>query len=169
MVGRVVVQSPEDYKAWLNGADVGDVPPEEAGRQLFTSLGCITCHGIQAPSMAGLFGRRQEVITNSGKTELVDVDEKYLYESITNSTAKVVKGYQPIMPSFRPPVTITEDQVMQLIAYIRSLQDAKVGPGGDEITQPAATQPSGTGIVTPARAPSIHPGVGPGVNRLPQD
>jgi cytochrome c oxidase subunit 2 len=169
MVGRVVVQSPEDYKAWLNGADLGDVPPEEAGRLLFTSLGCITCHAVQAPTMAGLFGRKQQVITNTGRTELVDVDEKYLYESITNSTAKVVKGYQPIMPSFRPPVTISEDQVMQLIAYIRSLKDAKVGPGGDEVAQPATTQPTGAGNVTPTRAPAIRPGVGPGINRLPQD
>jgi cytochrome c oxidase subunit II len=169
MVGRVIVQTPEDYKAWLNGADLSDAPPEEAGRHLFTSLGCITCHGIQAPSMAGLFGRKQEVVTNSGKTEMITADESYLYESITNSTAKVVKGYQPIMPSYRPPVTISEDQVMQLIAYIRSLKDAKVGPAGDEVAQPATTQPSGEGIVTPSQAPAIRPGVGPGVNRLPQD
>jgi hypothetical protein len=80
-----------------------------------------------------------------------------------------VKGYQPIMPSYRPPVTISEDQVMQLIAYIRSLKDAKVGPAGDEVAQPATTQPSGEGIVTPSQAPAIRPGVGPGVNRLPQD
>jgi cytochrome c oxidase subunit 2 len=171
MIGRVVVQSPEDYKAWLNGTDLGDLPPEEAGRNLFTSLGCITCHAVQAPTMAGLFGRTQEVLINNdpAKTQKVTVDEKYLYESIVNSTAKVVRGYQPIMPSYRPPVTISEDQVMQLIAYIRSLKDAKVGQGGDEVQQPAAAQPSGTGVVTPTPAPAIRPGVGPGANRTPQE
>src|SRR4051812_9560073 len=56
MVGTVTVMSQDDYKAWLTGSEAGDVPAAEAGRLLFNSLGCVTCHGVQAPSMAGLFG-----------------------------------------------------------------------------------------------------------------
>jgi cytochrome c oxidase subunit 2 len=166
MVGRVIAMEPDQYKEWLNGSERGDLPPAEAGRQLFTSLGCITCHAIQAPTMAGLYGRRQEVVLPSGKTEIITADEAYLHESIVDSTAKVVKGYQPIMPSFRPPGAISEEQVSQLVAYIRTLKDAKQGPAGDEVPQPATTQPTGGGI---PQTPGIRPGIGPGLNRLPQD
>ena len=41
----------------------------------------------------------------------------------STTTAKVVEGYPPIMPSFRGQVT--EDQLLQLIAYIKSLKDPK--------------------------------------------
>jgi cytochrome c oxidase subunit 2 len=167
MIGRVIAMEPGDYKEWLNGNELGDLPPSEAGRHLFTSLGCITCHGLQAPSMAGLFGRQQEVILQNGRAELVTVDEAYLRESITNSTAKIVKGYEPIMPSYQPPNAITEEQISSLVAYIRSLKDAKRGPGGDEVpqTQPAVEGPGGL----PGPQPGIRPGIGPGANRTPQN
>jgi cytochrome c oxidase subunit 2 len=162
MVGRVVAMDPAEYKEWLNGNDFGDVAPAEAGRQLFNSLGlgCSTCHGLQAPTMAGLFGRQQEVVLQNGQTQVVTVDETYLRESITDSTVKVVKGYQPIMPSYKTPNAITEEQISAIVAYIRSLKDAKVGPGGDEIpqTQPTNQTPSGL----PGRQPGIQPGIGPG-------
>ncbi len=160
MVGRVVVMEEDKYKEWLTGSANGDLPPADAGKQLFTSLGCITCHAVQAPTMAGLFGRRQEVLLPSGESKLITADEEYLHESILDSTTKIVKGYQPIMPSFRNQVT--EEQVSQLVAYIRSLKDAKVGQAGDEIPQTQPFGPAGTGG-TPA--PGIQPGVGPGPNR----
>jgi cytochrome c oxidase subunit 2 len=48
------------------------------------------------------------------------VDDTYLRESILNSQAKVVQGYQPIMPTFQG--LMTEEQVLQLVAYIKSLK-----------------------------------------------
>jgi mono/diheme cytochrome c family protein len=96
----------------------------------------------------------------SGKSTIVTADEAYLHESILNSTDKIVKGYQPIMPSYRNQ--LTEEQVSQLVAYIRSLKDAKVGPAGDEVPQTQPLEPAGSGS-TPA--PGIQPGIGPGPNR----
>jgi cytochrome c oxidase subunit II len=164
MVGKVHVMEPDDYKEWLNGNDYGDLAPAEAGRLLFTSQGCITCHAVQAPTMAGLFGRQQEVLLPNGGTEIVTVDESYLRESITNSTAKIVKGYQPIMPSYQPAKALSEEQISNLVAYIRSLKDAKRGPAGDEVPQTQPTEVEGPGGL-PGRTPSIQPGVGPGANR----
>ncbi len=163
MIGRVIAMEQDDYTNWLNGNDFGDLAPAEAGRELFTSLGCITCHAVQAPTMAGLYGRRQEVVLPNGKTEIVTVNEDYLRESITNSGAKVVRGYEPIMPSYQPSKTITEEQISNIVAYIRSLKDAKQGSAGDELpqTQPAVESPDGL----PGRPPAIQPGVGPGPNR----
>lgn len=49
-------------------------------------------------------------------------DDAYLRESILQPMAKVVKGYPPAMPTFAGQ--LSEDQVMSLIAYIKSLDGA---------------------------------------------
>ena len=41
-------------------------------------------------------------------------------ESILNPQAAVVAGYQPIMPTFKG--LVSEEGLLQLIAYIKSLQ-----------------------------------------------
>jgi cytochrome c oxidase subunit 2 len=134
MIGRVVVMEPEDYQQWLAGT-VADEPPAVSGSKLFRQYGCVTCHGVQAPSLAGLFGREEDVTRPNGRRERVRVDEAYLRESILNSGAAVVAGYQPIMPSFRGQ--LSEEQLLQLVSYIKSLRDARApetqpgqAPGG---------------------------------------
>ena len=47
-------------------------------------------------------------------------DEAYIRESIVQPQAKVVDGFQPVMPPFQGMVT--EEQLLQLIAYVKSLQ-----------------------------------------------
>ena len=49
----------------------------------------------------------------------VMADEAYMRESILNPQAKVVNGFQPMMPTFQG--LVTEEQLLQLIAYVRSL------------------------------------------------
>jgi len=53
---------------------------------------------------------------------IVTADENYLRESIMNSQAKVVAGYQT--PSIMPPFQgqISEESLLQLIAYIKTLK-----------------------------------------------
>jgi cytochrome c oxidase subunit 2 len=116
MIGTVYVMEPDKYQAWLSGSDA-DVPPRVSGERLFTSLGCLTCHSSQAPTMAGLFG--SQVRLADGRT--VVADESYLRESILESQEKIVEGYRSIMPSFRGQVT--EEQLIDLISYIKSLKD----------------------------------------------
>ena len=117
MIGKVTVMEPEAYQAWLSGSAGTDEAPVEAGRQLFTSLGCVTCHGSVAPTMAGLFMSKREL--QDGSTAVAN--DNYLRESILDSTERVVAGYAPIMPSFRGQ--ISEEQLMNLIAYIKSLRE----------------------------------------------
>jgi cytochrome c oxidase subunit 2 len=127
MIGRVVVMEPAEYQQWLSGRDSGILQtalaaqaPEAAGGQLFTQLGCPTCHreqpGALGPSLHGLYG--EKVRLADGRS--VTADESYLRESIIDPTAKVVAGYQPVMPTFRPRVN--EEQLLQLIQYIKSLR-----------------------------------------------
>lgn len=129
MVGRVVVQTPEDYQAWLAGTTPAESPAAQ-GYRLFQSLGCVTCHGQQAPTMSGLY--LSQVKLDDGST--VVADENYLRTSILDSTAQVVAGYKPLMPSFRRQ--ITEDQVNALVAYIKSLKDAQIGPPSGPLPPP---------------------------------
>jgi cytochrome c oxidase subunit 2 len=56
-------------------------------------------------------------------------------ESIVNPQAKIVDGFPPIMPTFQG--LVTEEQLLQLIAYVRSLGEATPtrGTGGPPTTQ----------------------------------
>ena len=47
-------------------------------------------------------------------------DEAYIRESIVQPQAKVVAGFQPVMPTFQG--LVTEEQLLQLIAYVKSLK-----------------------------------------------
>jgi cytochrome c oxidase subunit 2 len=123
MIGSVIAMDPEDFQAWLGGGPVVD-SPVAAGAKLFQDLVCITCHQAGAqqrgPVLTNLFGSRVELQGGSS----VIADEAYLRESILNPQAKIVAGYLPVMPTFQG--LVTEEQLLQLIAYVRSLSQ----PGG---------------------------------------
>ena len=56
----------------------------------------------------------------------VVADEAYLRESIVNPQAKIVQGFQPIMPTFQG--LVSEEQLLQLIAYVKSLRRGHARP-----------------------------------------
>jgi cytochrome c oxidase subunit 2 len=117
MIGRVVALKPADYQAWLSGQVAGE-PAAVTGGKLFEQLGCARCHQSESrplgPALEGLFGRRIEL--QSGET--IVADETYMRESILNPKAKIVAGYQPIMPTFQG--LISEEGLHQIIAYLKS-------------------------------------------------
>ncbi len=132
MIGWVTVMEPEDYQTWL-AAGPAPASPAAAGEQLFAQLACSTCHkstpGGRGPVLEGLYGT--EVLLATGSR--VEVDDAYLRESILNPSARVVAGYEPIMPSFQGQVS--EEGVHQLITYIKGLkatQAAAAAPGAAE-------------------------------------
>ena len=140
MIGRVVVMEPGDYERWL--AERADLSPALRGRQLFLKLQCITCHnneaGNRAPNLGGLFMRR--VPLEGGAT--VVADESYLRESILYPARKVRAGWRPIMPSFIAEFrtkkgTIDEEQLVSLIAYVKSLHEGDLPPRVEESSPPA--------------------------------
>ncbi|MBI5508301.1 MAG: cytochrome c oxidase subunit II [Deltaproteobacteria bacterium] len=117
MTGKIVVLEPADYSAWLSGRSAE--PPAVAGKKLFDKLGCATCHQQDAsgrgPSLLGVFGSKVQ-LQGGGK---VVADETYLRESVLSPQAKLVAGYEGIMPTFTGQVD--EEKLLDLIAYIRSL------------------------------------------------
>ena len=118
MRGRVVVLEPAEFEKWLSGGATG-MSMVDLGESLFQRFGCITCHRAggtsQGPSLVGLFGKSVQL--QDGKT--VTANEDYIRESILEPQAKVVAGYQPIMPTFKG--LVSEEAILQLIAYIKSL------------------------------------------------
>ena len=119
MGGRIVVMESAEYERWLTGGASAESLPA-AGEALFARLACNTCHKSdgsgRGPSLVGKFGKTEKLA--SGET--VAVDESYVRESILNPQAKITTGYPPIMPTFKG--LVTEDQLLQLIAYIKSLK-----------------------------------------------
>ncbi|HUZ47432.1 MAG TPA: cytochrome c oxidase subunit II [Terriglobia bacterium] len=123
MRGWVYVMKPEDYEKWLRGG-VSGITMADQGEKLYHQFGCITCHGTgKGPAFAGLYGK---TVTLSNKQTVV-ANEAYLRESILYPTAQIVNGYPPIMPTFKGQVS--EDQVLQLIAYIKSLGSTERNTG----------------------------------------
>ena len=122
MVGRVVVLEPAEFEKWLSGGATG-LSMIDQGGSLFKRFGCETCHGAggtsQGPPLAGLFGKTVKL--QGGTT--VTADENYIRESILDPRAKIVAGYQPIMPTFKG--LVSEEGLLQLIAYIKSLEGAE--------------------------------------------
>jgi cytochrome c oxidase subunit 2 len=118
MGGWVYVMAPRDYEAWLSGGASGGSLAEN-GQKLFDELACGNCHkpdgSGRCPSLTGLFGKTVQLA--GGAT--VKADEGYIRESILQPQAKIVAGYGPIMPTFQG--LVTEEGVLQLIEYIKSL------------------------------------------------
>jgi cytochrome c oxidase subunit 2 len=122
MVGWVHVMEPQQYEQWLSGSIAGDTA-EEAGRKLFETMRCDTCHkeandspGARGPALAGLLGR--QIVLKDGNT--VVANEDYVRESILKPLAKVVKGFDPIMPTYEGQ--LGEEQILQILAYIKTLK-----------------------------------------------
>jgi len=131
MGGWVTVMEPMDYAAWLSGSSDATANPVVAGEKLFAEKACTTCHlsnGTgRAPSLNGVYGA--QVLLADGST--VTADDAYIRESILQPQAKIVAGYQPLMPSFQGQ--LTEEQIIDLSEYIKSLQSQPVPATGSGV------------------------------------
>lgn len=120
MGGWITAMEPADYAAWLSGSTGAAGDPLQAGEKLFTEKACITCHFSdgkgRAPSLNGVYGAK--VLLADGST--ITADDSYLRESLLQPNAKIVAGFQPLMPSFQGQ--LTEEQIVALTTYIKSLQ-----------------------------------------------
>ncbi|MEN3000956.1 MAG: cytochrome c [Armatimonadota bacterium] len=107
-------------KSGLTEQELADA---KKGRALFKLLGCDTCHmnpttGKNYPDLRGIYGKKVRFKDGS----VAVVDDAYLRESILQSNKRILAGYEPAMPDFSH---LKEEQVRQLIAYIKSLKDEK--------------------------------------------
>ena len=94
-------------------------PPAQEGREIANANGCSSCHGkngqgVTAPSWQGIYNERIELETGA----LVLANEDYLYRSITDPQADIVKDWTIKMPTN----ALTDDQVNAIITYIKELK-----------------------------------------------
>jgi cytochrome c oxidase subunit 2 len=118
MIGSIHVLEPPRYQEWLEGGVPGETLAQ-VGERLFQQIGCATCHaeepGSRGPSLRGLFG---STVRLKDGTEVL-ADENYLRESILRPSAKVVSGFDPVMPAYEGQ--ISEEDLLKFIAWIKSL------------------------------------------------
>jgi len=125
MIGSIIVQEPDEYERWLAGGAPGE-SMEQAGAKVFQANGCPTCHLADGtglgPSLLGVYGNPVKLTTG----QIVTADDAYVRQHILNPKVTTVFGYHSIMPSFQGQ--LTEEQLNNLIAYIRALGKAQPMP-----------------------------------------
>ncbi len=106
----------------VNDSKKADVASAEQGLKIFRRTACAGCHsegtrtkGMYGPPFQGLYGAKREF--EDGTSAIAD--DTYIRESIFNPAKKVVKGYNPEMPSFEG--ILTETDIQSVTLYIKSL------------------------------------------------
>lgn len=129
MYAKLVVDTPEDYEAWMVKAgnwmvneDGTMKSPLEIGELTYNRKGCKACHSIDgtagtAPSFGGLFGLERTFVDGSTAT----ADENYISQSIREPYSQLVQGYGEQMTVYSP--MLPEEQIAGIIAYIKDLKD----------------------------------------------
>jgi cytochrome c oxidase subunit 2 len=102
------------------------LPPTKMGELVYSRKSCAQCHSldgstITGPTWKGLWGRTEDVrVAATGEMTQVKVDENYIRESVLDPGAKVVKGFDPVMPTFQGK--LTDREITVLIAYIKTIE-----------------------------------------------
>lgn len=135
-VVRVVSQ--QDFQDWLESAATPtDIPLPQLGERLYTQRGCQSCHSLDGsrkvgPTFQGLYGTTDHTMTDGSS---VTADENYLRESILKPEAKIVEGYQNLMPGAYS--NLSERELSGLIEFIKEQSD-KDPPASDAQTASAS-------------------------------
>jgi cytochrome c oxidase subunit 2 len=121
MLATVVVHEPGGYETWLADAsnlfDKYTLP--EIGEIYYTKFGCKSCHSLDGtrvigPSFKGIWEAEHVLVDGSR----VIVDENYIRESILEPQAKVVAGYDPVMPTFKG--RFKDEDITAMIEFIKT-------------------------------------------------
>ena len=142
MWGEVIVLPGPEFDTWLQAQKRGLVQRIDSGgessvdlrggilrfgQRVAASQGCFKCHSVDGtphigPTWLDLY-QRVEPLTD-GKQ--VKADEAYLTESMVNPLAQIVRGFPPVMPSYRGKMSPPE--YAALVEYIKSLTSDRPQP-----------------------------------------
>ncbi|MBN2366731.1 MAG: cytochrome c oxidase subunit II [Calditrichaeota bacterium] len=94
-----------------------------AGSRLVQTRGCMACHSTDGskmigPTFQGLFGR-EVVLIEDEKEITITADESYIRESIMQPNKKLVKGYNPLMPSQEGQ--LSDEELNAIVEYLKKL------------------------------------------------
>jgi len=118
MIGWVYAMPPREYAEWLANNE-NDEPMAQQGERIFNHYTCNYCHvpdgSGRGPSLVGIFGKPEKL--SNGQSPVVDED--LIRRALMEPNSVPVEGFAPIMPTFKGQ--FTEEQILQLIAYVKSL------------------------------------------------
>lgn len=119
MLAKVVIMEEDKFNKWLESKDDSNVPLADLGKKLYTDRACAGCHSLDGtrgsgPSYKGLFGKKEKLADGTEVT----ADENYLRESILQPGAKIVAGFDNVMPAFQGQ--LNEKQILALIEFIKA-------------------------------------------------
>lgn len=138
MIANVIVHERADYDKWLEQASnwMDELPLVKAGELLViggqgrSGKGCKQCHTVEpnapqgtGPNLWGIYGH--EVKLRDGSTTMVE--DNYLRESIVDPGAKIVAGFENVMPSYKG--RLKDREISAIIEYIKSLRPQEASEG----------------------------------------
>ena len=132
-MNATVVVHPDQasFDAWATeGADAA-LSLVDLGRKVFDDKGCNACHTVSKADKAsggigpGLWGEWGETEKLADGTS-VRFDENYVRESIVKPGARLVAGFDDVMP----PIPLEEREMLAVIAYLQSLTEGAARAGG---------------------------------------
>jgi cytochrome c oxidase subunit 2 len=122
MRAKLVVMGTKEYQEWLAGETEAEAKPlAERGEELLEHSGCLACHSLDGtakigPTLKGLYGHVATL--SDGST--ITADDNYIRESILEPNARIVKGFPPVMPTFKG--TLKDEDITAIIAYMKTLK-----------------------------------------------
>ena len=142
MIGKVIVMEPAAFQTWLAGGKPTGTMADLGARGCSPTSAASTCHMDATPGprpvAATACSATQVTLANGEK---VTADEAYIRESILTPTAKMVAGFPPLMPTFQG--VVSEEQIAQLTAYIKSLASTSRAPATGTPAAPAGAPAPG--------------------------
>ncbi len=123
MENLVIVNTQADYHAWIaeqRAIAAASQTPEGQGQLLTVKNGCIGCHSVDGsklvgPSWLGIYGSTRDFADGTSAV----ADDAYITASIRNPQAREVAGFSP---SSMPPYTLTDEEIANIIAYLKTLK-----------------------------------------------
>jgi cytochrome c oxidase subunit II len=161
MQAKLTVESEEDFEKFMatGGTEYLDYTnnPAAWGKLQWQRKGCQTCHSIDGtrtpgggPSWKGIWGKMEKL--NNGQEVLVDAN--YVTESVNLPQAKIVAGFDPIMPTFQG--LLRPHELQGIMAFIKSLGNDPNGgpPAPTKLFMPVPSGASGAAGAAPTTAPA---------------
>ena len=111
-----IVMKPAAFRAWVQEQkNAAQAPPGQAGKAVFTSNGCASCHTLKAAGATGTVGPDLDKLPAYAKQAGKPL-EAFVKESIVDPNAYVQPGFpKNLMPPFS---TLPKDQLDALVTYL---------------------------------------------------
>jgi cytochrome c oxidase subunit II len=119
MLLTVTVHSKDDFARWVTAqqAVAADVPAARAGRDLFTSVACISCHTVRGTPANGVFGPDlTHLMSRATLGAGVAPNTPENLRAWVNDPASLKPG------ALMPAMKLSKTQLDQLVAYLGTLR-----------------------------------------------